>query len=136
MSVSVRIWSGLALLLLFCCHALGAGLSAREWELDREIILVDVLGTLSERFSAEDTASSADYGIAVLARLKAVRDKIHGDSYHIMRNTVLTMSEDFAKLTEEAPDDTSHYIHRWQAADSYIRTKLNYVGDLLDITGR
>jgi len=135
--VIVRITMGLAVLLTTLSGvAQGAGLSSREWELDRQIIVEDVLGTLTERFSQQERGSSAEFGIAVLAQLKAVRDKIHDDSYHIMRNTVLTMSEDFAKLTEEAPEDTSHFIHRWQAADGYIRTKINYVGDLLTITGR
>jgi len=135
--VIVRITMSLVVLLAMLAGAAqGAGLSSREWELDRQIIIEDVLGTLTERFSQQDRGSSAEFGIAVLAQLKAVRDKIHDDSYHIMRNTVLTMSEDFAKLTEEAPEDTSHFIHRWQAADGYIRTKINYVGDLLTITGR
>ena len=131
-----RVVVGIVLLLTAVTSALGAGLSSREWELDQQIIIDDVLGELSQRFSAEDEATSMDYGIAVLARLKVIRDKIHDDSYHIMRNTVLTMSEDFAKLTEDAPEDTDHFIHRWQAAEGYISTKLNYVGDLLTITGR
>lgn len=126
----------LMVLLGFSTSVFSAGLSSREWQLDQDIIIEDVLTTLSERFRDDDNASSADYGIAVLAQLKAVRDKIHDDSYHIMRNTVLTMSEDFAKLSEDASEDASHYIHRWQAAEGYIRTKLNYVGDLLTITGR
>lgn len=121
---------------MITASSLAAGLSSREWQLDQAILMEDVLAQLAERFSQQDDASSAEFGIAVLARLKEVRDKIHDDSYHIMRNTVLTMSEDFAKLTEDAPQDTSHYIHRWQAAEGYIRTKINYVGDLLTITGR
>lgn len=135
--MTLRITMGLALWLALLSGAVqGAGLSSREWELDRQIIIADVLGALTERFNERGAGSSAEFGIAVLAQLKAVREKIHDDSYHIMRNTVLTMSEDFAKLTEEAPEDTSHFIHRWQAADGYIRTKINYVGDLLTITGR
>ncbi len=105
-----------------------AGLTTRSWELDVRSVERDVIAPLNEQYQqVTDPDSWKEYGIDFLSRIRVVRDSIHPDSYHLLRNSVLTSIEDLSDL----PNETL----TWKQAEQYIRTKINFIADVLTIVG-
>ncbi|MGF1528383.1 MAG: hypothetical protein ACFCBW_16520 [Candidatus Competibacterales bacterium] len=108
--------------------SVASNLTFDDWKLDVRNVERDVIDPLNRKFQDREEASWQDYGLQFLLLLRTIRDDIHPDSYHLMRNSVLTSLED---LEGFANDD-----YTWQDAAQYIRTKLSFVGDVLNLIGR
>lgn len=102
---------------------LAEDMSVREWKRDMQTLREKVFEPLKEQFQADTTTPGwHDYVVKMLDMAAATQDEIQAFSYGVLRDTTLTMSQDFTRFG----DDNS-----WEDAAYYLDTKLDLITRIL-----
>jgi putative AlgH/UPF0301 family transcriptional regulator len=101
-------------------------LSPRAWQNDIETMENKVMEALRIDFESYDFPPSwRVYRDDFLDGIRDERQVMHNQSYQIIRDVMLTLSQDFESLVVEG---------NWEQAERYLYTKLDLISNILSLT--
>ena len=101
------------------------GLTPRKWQNDLDFLNSKVVESLRAEYKKYQFPPSwRVYRDAFLDGIKEERRTLDRISYQVLRDIMLTLSQDFEMIANESS---------WQAAEHYLETKLDLVTNLLSM---